>query len=210
MTDPKTAQVADYWQGLIDNELVKVQQGLSEEWASDLVSGEVVGYVGASWGAAGLATRTADQAGKWQVAQLSNWGTPASAMYGGSTFVITESSRNAKAAATFAKWLATAPEAFTARGTSGVPYPAHSDLLAPVMAGVTSHFGSQDIYAEFEASVGNLVEGWTWGPSLSTFVVLSDGFGKLTTGGTIGKALEDAQSATVADMRSTGLTVETT
>lgn len=210
MTDPQTTQVADYWQGLIDDKLVKVQQGLSEEWASDLVSGKVVGYVGASWGAAGLATRTPDQAGKWQVAQLPNWGTPASAMYGGSTFAITKSSHNARAAATFAKWLTTAPEAFTARGKAGVPYPANAELLAPVKAGVTtSHFGSQDIYAQFTQSVGNLHEGWTWGPSLSTFVALSDGFGKLTTGGTVRQALQDAQAATVADMRSSGLTVET-
>jgi multiple sugar transport system substrate-binding protein len=209
MDDPQTTQVADYWQGLIDKKLVKVEQGFSDEWANSLASGKVVGYIGAAWGAAGLVTRTPDTAGKWRVAQLPSWGTPASGMYGGSTFVITKNSKNAKAAATFASWLATSGEGFKARGDAGVTYPASTGLVATAKAAVpTTHFGGQDIYAEFDKSAASIVEGWTWGPTLSTLTALNDGFGKVGSGGSVEEALQAAQASTITEMKTAGLKVD--
>lgn len=208
LTGPETTKVADFWQGLIDDKLVKVEQGFSEEWANDLATGKVIGYTGASWGAAGVAKRTKSSAGKWAVAQLPNWGKPASALYGGSTFVITKNSKNAKAAAQLATWLVSSSEGLKARGDIGSTYPATTDLVPIAKQGYpTTHFGGQDLYAEFDKAAGSVVDGWTWGPTLSTLTGLGDGFGSLTSGGTIRGALQKVQEATVAEMKSAGLNV---
>ncbi|MGH3712411.1 MAG: ABC transporter substrate-binding protein [Micromonosporaceae bacterium] len=208
LTDPQTAEVADYWQGLINDDLVKVEQAFSEEWANSLGTGKVVGVIGASWGAGGLVTRTESSAGKWAVAQLPHWGTPASALYGGSTFAVTKNSKQAKAAAALATWLVSSPDALKARGDVGSTYPAATNLVAIAKQNYpTAHFGDQDIYAEFDTAAGSVVTGWTWGPTLSTLTTLGDGFGSLSSGGTIDAALEKAETSTVTEMKGAGLNV---
>lgn len=54
----ESQDVADFWQRMIDEDLVKAQFGFSDEWTADLNSGVVNGWVGGSWSASGLKTRT--------------------------------------------------------------------------------------------------------------------------------------------------------
>lgn len=124
--DKASQQVADYWQGLIDEDLVKAQLGFSDEWTADLANGTVAGWVGGSWSASGLMTRTeaAGQEGKWIAATPPSWdGEPSSALSGGTSFAITENSDNSAAAAVFLEWLTTTTESVEARGPVGTAYP---------------------------------------------------------------------------------------
>jgi multiple sugar transport system substrate-binding protein len=209
LTDAASEKVAGLWQSMIDAGTVRYQQAFSEQWANDLANGSVVGVVGASWGAAGLRSRTESSAGKWAVAELPTWdGKPASALYGGSTFVVTEASENQEAAATFAAWLATSSEGLTARGDFGVAYPAVPSLRDYAKETVdTAHFGGQDIYAVFDAASSSVVEGWAWGPTQATWEGLTDQLSRVTSGSTIPDALSATQDATIADMKTSGLAV---
>jgi multiple sugar transport system substrate-binding protein len=201
--------VAELWQRMVDDDTARYQQAFSEDWANDLDSGSVAGVVGAVWGAAGLASRTESSAGEWRVAELPTWdGAPASALYGGSTFVVAETSEHPEAAAEFAQWLATSPDGLEARGDFGVAYPAAPALREAAKAAVdTAHFGGQDIYEVFDAASESVVEGWSWGPTQSTWETLSDQLGKANSGSTIGDALDATQGATVTDMEASGLSV---
>ncbi|MDQ0646482.1 multiple sugar transport system substrate-binding protein [Microbacterium natoriense] len=110
--DKGSQEVADYWQRLIDEGLVKKQLGYSDEWVADLNSGVVNAWVGGSWSASGLKTRTeaAGQAGKWIAAAPPSWGgEQTGALSGGTSFAIPADSDNAAAAAVFLEWLVTLP-----------------------------------------------------------------------------------------------------
>ncbi|MGO4859056.1 ABC transporter substrate-binding protein [Arthrobacter sp. 2MCAF14] len=80
VNDDATKKVADYWQKLIDDKIVKMQQAFSDEWSLDLANGTVVGVLGANWSATGIQKRTeaSGQKGQWIAAELPNWGTACS------------------------------------------------------------------------------------------------------------------------------------
>ncbi|MBT8162424.1 sugar ABC transporter substrate-binding protein [Arthrobacter sp. GN70] len=208
--DAATQKVAGFWQKLIDDKLVKVEQSFSDQWSQDLQKSTMAGVVGASWSATGIVSRTKGQEGKWAVAELPNWGTPADSMLGGSTFAITKTSKNPAAAAAFIQWMTTSPDAIKARGNVGsawLAYPGLSDIAKANFS--TAPFGGQDIFSVFQKASSTVSDGWNWGPKITaTYTPLADGFGRLATGGTISEAINSAQTATVSDLKNSGLSVK--
>lgn len=207
--DPATMEVADYWQRLIDEDLIKVEQAYSDEWASSLSSGTVAGTLGANWLASVVQARTEGQEGSWAVAPVPNHGKAASGMWGGSTFAITKDTEHPEAAATFVKWLTTSEEAVAARGSVGAAVLASSDLTAVARKAFdTSHFGGQDIYSVFADASDSIVPGWTWGPTMTGLLAkMQDGLGKVTSGSTVADTFSAAQSTAVSEAESLGLSV---
>ncbi|MBB5803120.1 multiple sugar transport system substrate-binding protein [Saccharothrix ecbatanensis] len=210
--DGPTKKVADYWAGLVRDDLVRVQGAFSQEWNADLKSSGTVGYLGASWGA-GSALRNSlpEQAGKWAVAPLPHWGEPAGGMYGGSTFAVGKDSKQVDAAVKFITWMTTDEKAVTTRigVAKSTMYPAAADLgPAAAKSSDPAFFGGQDAYAEFTAAAGQVKPGWTWGPSMfQTNSALKDSFGTVTSGGSLADALTQAQKSTVEELRKRGLNV---
>src|SRR5690554_5492662 len=150
--DADSLKVGEFWQGLIDDGIVKVQNAFSDEWTADIANGNAAGVLGASWGAGGIMSRgeANGQEGAWVAAVPPNWGTPANALYGGTAWTVTENTDSPEAAAVFAEYLATDPEAIKARGAVGSAYLAYPGLT-PVAAEQfnTAYFGN-DIYAVFD------------------------------------------------------------
>ncbi|MFF1831225.1 ABC transporter substrate-binding protein [Paenarthrobacter sp. NPDC058040] len=211
VNDAATQKVATYWQKLIDQKIVKVQQSFSDEWSADLASGAVVGVLGANWSATGIQKRTeaSGQKGQWIAAEVPNWGTPADAFYGGSSFNITKSSKNPAAAAKFIEYLATSPEAIKARGNTGSAFLAFPGLTPVAQKAFDSSYFGNDIYAVFDKAYGTITPGWQWGPNWDiTNTALKDAYGKLTTGGKVKDAVDTAQTATVAGLKQNGLSVK--
>lgn len=210
--DAPSHAVARFWDGLIHDDLVRVQNSFSPEWIASVRAGETVGYLGATWGAgSALINNQPDQAGRWAVAPLPNWGEPATGMYGGSTFAVGRDSRQVDAAVRFITWMTTDPEAVAMRIgiAKSTLYPAASALV-PVAASSFDHdfFGGQDVYGLFTAAAGRIRPGWTWGPAMSqTDAALTAAFGSLTSGHAITDALDQAQRATVDELRRRGIAV---
>jgi len=200
-------KVADYWQRLIDEGLVKKQLGFSDEWTADLASGAVAGWVGGSWSASGLKTRTeaSGQAGKWIAAAPPSWdGAPAGALSGGTSFAITKNSDNGAAAAAFLTWLTTSPDAVTARGAVGTAYLAYPGLNDVAASVAPTDYFANDIYAVFDEASQNLGD-WAWGPSYDiTNTAMKDA---VTTAPTLGEGLTQTQTATVDGLEQLGLDV---
>ncbi|MGW0769134.1 ABC transporter substrate-binding protein [Streptomyces sp. NPDC002676] len=212
---PETKRVADYWQKLISDDLIRVQPSFSQQWTASLQKGETAAYVGAAWGGGVLQSTLAgapDAAGKWAVAPVPTWnGKPASGMLGGSTFAVSKDSKKAKAAVEFATWATTTPEGIQARIASGTSslFPADPDLVPTAKAAFkTDFYGGQDIYSVFVDESKAILPNWQWGPVMGiTNNAMKDAFGKLGSGGTVGAAVDASQQATVAEIKSLGLKV---
>lgn len=209
INDEASKKVADYWQGLVDDDLVMVTASFSDEWTAAMADGTTVGVLGASWSAAGIKSRTeeGDGAGHWIAAAPPAWDAPASAFYGGTSYAITTGSKNPEAAAVFLEWLTTNPDAFAARGQAGSTFPAFPGLESAVE--FPSDYFANDIYSVFNESAASVVDGWAWGPAWDvTNTALADGLGTIGQGGSIADALTKAQDTTVAELGAMGLSVK--
>lgn len=208
--DEATTEVGEYWQRLIDEDLVKVEQAYSDEWANSLSSGTVSGTLGANWLATSVVSRTEGQEGQWAVAPIPTPdGEAATGMWGGSSFAVTKDTADAEAAATFVQWLTTSEEAVAARGGVGAAVLASPELTSVAAAEFdSSHFGDQDVYAVFEDASAAIVPGWTWGPTMTGLVTqMQDDLGKVTSGSTVNDAFASAQKTAVNEAESLGLSV---
>jgi len=205
--DKKSTKVADYWQRLIDEGLVKKQLGFSDEWTADLNSGVINAWVGGSWSASGLKTRTeaAGQAGKWIAAAPPSWdGKPSGALSGGTSFAIPADSDNEAAAAVFLEWLVTSPDAVKARGAVGTAYLAYPGLNDVAAAVAPTDYYANDIYEVFDEASANLGS-WAWGPKYDlTSTALKD---SVTSSATLSDALKATQSSTVDGLEKLGLDI---
>ena len=212
-TDPGTTRVAQFWQRLVDEDLVQVAPGSSQQWNAAISSGTVATYIDGAWAAAALMRTAEGGAGKWSVAPLPRWD-PAQqrvGVKGGSVFAVTAGSEHPAEALEFIRWMVTDPAAFRARLSSGSSsmYPA-----APALVGVAdegfdrSYFSGQDIYALYREEAAKVPEDWVWGPRMTaTNQLIQEGLARVRYGGTVIEALKRAQEESLPDMRALGLAV---
>lgn len=210
MAGAETGKVASYWQDLIDKDLVAVVS--PDEKTQKQKSGELLATLTGAWGAGGLRGGLPDQAGKWASAPLPNWGTPASAMMGGSSFGVAKTSKKTEAALKFITWMNTTPEGIQARLASGASstLPANPELAEVAKKNFdTAFFGGQDLYAVATESAASIVPGWTWGPAMgSTNSALREGYAQVGAGkAKLADVLGAAQGKTVDDLKSRGISV---
>lgn len=211
--DPGTTRVAQYWQRLIDEDLVLTAPVSSQQWQAGINGGTVATYIDGAWAAAALMRSNPDGAGKWAVAPLPQWDPARAAVgvKGGSVFGITPDSDHPDEALEFLRWMVTDPAAFEARLSSGTSsmYPAAPGLIDVADQGFDrAYFGGQDIYALFRREAATIPEGWVWGPRMTaTNNIIEEGLARVRYGGTIGQALERGQEESLPDMEALGLAV---
>jgi multiple sugar transport system substrate-binding protein len=208
INDTASTQVANFWQQLISQHLVKVEPDFAAEWYNDLSNGTLLTWPTAVWGENTLITNAASTKGDWRVAPMPNWGaTKSNGNWGGSTTVVFKDSQHPAQAEQFAEWLNTSQQSIAGLITNGGLYPA--DLAGqqlPAANSPVAFYGGQNIWSVFRAN-GQLVNtSFQWGPIMSTtFTQLSDGFGKAAAGsGTLAQMLTATQSQTVAAMKTQG------
>lgn len=199
--------MTDWWQHLIDEDLVKKQPGFNDEWVADLQNDVVVGWFAGSWSASALKRRTepANQQGKW-IAALppTKDGKPSGAMNGGTTFAIPTTSKNEPAAAVFLEWLTTTEESVTARGPVGTAYLAFPGLNEAAEAVAPTDYYANDIYEVFDEASESL-RPWAWGPSYAiTGGAMVDA---VASAPTVGEAVEETQKATLTGLEQLGLDI---
>lgn len=212
LDDGPSKKAAAYWGDLARKDLVRSLSSLDPFWTS-VQKNRTVAYVCASWCAGAHQATVPDQKGKWAVAPVPTWdGKPASAMYGGSSFVIPKGADNTGAAAEFIKWITTDPEgmkAWVSSGTSSM-FPADPALVPVTKAAFgTEYYGGQDVYAIGTESYEAIRKGWTWGPVMGTTnTALVDELPKVADGtAALPGVLSLAERTTVAQMRQRGMKV---
>ncbi len=213
LDDEPTQQVADYWQGLIDDDLVDTIPGLGDPQWKALDSGKEWSIIGAAWTTKLLESAAPKTAGKWAVAPMPQWtaGDNASGNWGGSTAVVFKGSEHPYEAAEFASWAFSNLDALALNNKNGGQYPAttegQEDL--PALTEGLPYYGDQKVWEVFSQAAAGVDPNFQWGPTMTdTYAALADGIGKAVNGdGTLNDALTSAQDKTVETMKSQSLTV---
>ncbi len=212
-----TISVADYWQKLIDEDLVKIEADFSSEWNADIQSGNVVTWISGSWADAILRGTAPDTAGSWAVGPVPQWqaGENVSATWaGGSASVVLKGSKNPEAAAEFALWMNSDPASVDILTSVGAGWPAIADTsgVASLQEDpeVFAFYGGQDIWDVFAESDAAVDTSWQWPPLASTlFASLTDNVKAAVDAGTpIADAYRKTQSDVVNALEERGITVK--
>jgi len=212
INDKPSQQVAQYWQGLVDDQLVVAEPAFDTAWYTSIQDGRVLSFVGAAWAVALLEQNAPGLSGKLAVAKLPQWqeGKSVSGNRGGSDNAVLKGCKNPKEATEAAVWLSTNKDSVNSYIKNTGIFPASvSGQNLPVLAQGSDFFNGQKIYDVFSSAAKNTPADWAWGPTMTTLQPqINDGL-KLVGAGqeTIPKLLDSAQSSTVADMKAHGLTV---
>jgi multiple sugar transport system substrate-binding protein len=209
----ESTKVADYWQGLLDDDLVGRVAPWTDEWNNAYNTGEMWTWVSAVWGANTISSGAPDTAGDWAVAPMPQWtaGESAAGNWGGSTTAVLTGSKHPYEAAKFALWLNSDADALTALNTSANIYPATVDGASlPAFADGLDFYGGQKIYDVFADAAKNVNPDFTWGPTMTqTYTDVADGFSAaLANNGTLLDALTTGQTKTIAALKAAAIPVK--
>ncbi|WP_341955774.1 sugar ABC transporter substrate-binding protein [Microbacterium sp. LWH13-1.2] len=213
MADDATATVADFWQSMLDDDLVATVPAWTDEWNNAYNSGQVWTWNSAVWGANSISSGAPDTAGNWAVAPLPQWeeGGSAAGNWGGSSTAVLKGSEHLYEATKFALWLNTSDEALTALAEAANLYPATTaGLDLPVYAEGVEFYGGQKIYDVFADAATQVSPDFAWGPTMTqTYSDVSDGFKAAVSGsGTLLDAIEKGQTATVDALKAASIPVK--
>ncbi|MDK1471913.1 extracellular solute-binding protein [Streptomyces sp. 549] len=212
INDEPTAKVAEFWGGLVEEGAVDNQPMYTPAWNKALNTGKQIAWVSAVWAPGTLTTAAPDTKGKWAMAPLPQWskGDNATGSWGGSTTAVTTDSRHKAAAAKFATWLNTDPEALAALVKESGIYPAATAAqTSGALAQAPAFFSNQPEFYTQAAEIAHTTAPAAWGPNVNVaYSAFKNKFGqaaKKKSG--FGTALTGVQEATVADLKKQGFEV---
>lgn len=161
-------EVAQYWQDLIQADLVSTDPGWTDEWFQSLNTAHYSGWLTAAWAPIFLEGAIADSSGNWAAAPLPQWdpANPSSGNWGGSTDAVLSSSKNPIAAAELARWINDEPEPTLAFAAEQKLYPATNFTLenAEFADASSEFFGGQKVAAEFAEIAQTVDTEFQWLP----------------------------------------------
>ncbi|AXK33575.1 extracellular solute-binding protein [Streptomyces armeniacus] len=208
-----TRRVAEFWEGLVRQKLVKTLPVMQSPWYSALQSSDVVSWVSAQWGDALISGNAAKTKGKWRVAPMPQWkkGAGASANWGGSTTAVFSGAKHPQEAMDFAVWLNTDPKSIDLLIAGGYGWPAaKKGFEGSRLDRPSDFFGGQKYNDVFAASDKAVDTSWKWGPTTVAMInhmtdALTDA---INSKGSFTDAMKTVQKQVIADMRDKGLKVE--
>lgn len=212
MDDDATRKVADFWGGLVKEGAIDNQPMYTPAWNKALDNGTQIAWVSAVWAPGVLTTSAPSGKGKWAMAPLPQWsaGQNVTGSWGGSSTGISANSRHKDAAAQFALWLNTDPQAVNALVKQSAVYPAATAAqTGGALSSAPDFFPDQpDFYATAAKIAANTAPA-AWGPNVNTaYSAFKDAFGKAAQRKSdFLAALTAMQGTTLADMRKQGFKV---
>ncbi|MFJ5234695.1 ABC transporter substrate-binding protein [Kitasatospora sp. NPDC088391] len=213
--DPATKKVADFWSGLVKDGAVDNQPMYTPSWSKALNDGTQIGWVSAVWAPGVLTSSAPDTKGKWAMAPLPQWqaGAAVTGSWGGSATGVTTGavkSGHADAAAKFATWLNTDPEALAALVKEANIYPAATSAQSGgLLSAAPEFFADQADFYPKAAEIAKGTAAAAWGPNVNVaYSTFKDAFGKAAQEkGDFSAALAAMQQSTVADLKKNGFQV---
>lgn len=207
---PESLEVADLWQTLLDEDLVKVVEMWTPEYWAEINAGTIATINYAAWFPVLLEESAASTAGNWAVAPTPTFaGRDSAGESGGSVNVVPAGTEHIAEAVEFITWLNASDE--------GVEYLIDGGVFPSALVGLDKDsllverefFGDQVINEVFAEAAERVPGTWTAGPTHDlTINTLKDEFGRVATGAiTFREALEIVQQATLDEMSALGLEV---
>lgn len=201
-----TQRVAAFWQGMLDAGTTKVEQRWGDGFTNALVSGELIGHVGAAWEAGFLLDPLDDTAleGQWRVAQLPDYGAGLmSGPDGGSGVAVMKGCENPEQAMKFNAWFNTQVDDLA---TQGLVVAAEGTPKTPEK--MARQFGGQDVLSELATATANLSPDFVYAPGFSTLVSMTQTADNVGKGeATVASIFERAQTTAVDALKDLGLPV---
>ncbi|THG33996.1 sugar ABC transporter substrate-binding protein [Glaciibacter flavus] len=166
LADKGTTAFADFYQQLIDEDLLAPVSSWSDEWYKGLASGKIATLATGAWFAGTLASGVKDGAGQWRVAPLPTVakGDTASSMNGGGGFVIPKQSTKQAAAAAFLRYMETGEGRAIWIAAGQFPTMKEDLESADFLAAKNDYFGGQEINKIFAQSAADALPGWQFLP----------------------------------------------
>ncbi|MEU7281145.1 extracellular solute-binding protein [Streptomyces sp. NPDC045431] len=210
--DPATRKVADFWGDLVAEGAIDNQPMYTPAWNKALNTGKQLAWVSAVWAPGTLTTAAPDTKSTWAMAPLPQWnaGERVTGSWGGSTTAVTTDSKHKAAAARFATWLNTDPEALAALVKESGVYPAATAAqTSGALAKAPDFFANQPDFYTRAAEIAATTAPAAWGPNVNVaYAAFKDRFGKAAKAKSgFDTALTGMQDATVADLRKQGFEV---
>ena len=205
-------KVANFWQGLEDQKLLKNDPSYDPSLYADMAKGTILSDVNAVWDTPILASSVAKTTGDWAVAPMPVWdaANPAYGNDGGSATAVLKGCSHPQQAAQFAAWMSTDPTSVSNLIKVTGIYPAATSALSnPALSAPDAFYGGQTIFNVFKAEMPEINTTWQWGPTMTeTSTDLGDGLGSVETGDAkLPAVVGTVQSKTVAAMKQQGLGV---
>ncbi|MGW6912919.1 ABC transporter substrate-binding protein [Kitasatospora sp. NPDC054939] len=194
LQDPGAKKVSDLWTSLVGRKLVDTAPGWTNEWWQSMNSGRYAMWIIGAWAPGNIASTIPGTAGNWRAAPMPQWnaGDNVTAENGGSAVAVPTTSKNKAAAAAFATWLNSDPQAVRSLNENGL-FPATTELLKdpafldkPVVG-----LGGQPANRVLAASSEAVGKGWQYLP----FQVYANSVFKDTVGQSFGTGLNGGLSA---------------
>jgi multiple sugar transport system substrate-binding protein len=157
----ETTKVVDYWNDLIQKDLVSVDPDFNDSFYQSLSSGKYAGWVTAAWAPVFLQGTAANTSGKWTAANIPQWneGDNVSGNWGGSSDVVLKTSENPIAAYELAKFINNDPESTLKFATDQFLFPTKIDTLAdPAFVDQEAEFYGGQKVNELFAGVSDTVD----------------------------------------------------
>jgi multiple sugar transport system substrate-binding protein len=166
-TDEGTTRAVDYWQRMIDEDLVDTTvTGWSDDWNRGLNEGTIATQLIGGWFTSTLPERAPDAADDFRVATLPQWeaGEASGAENGGSAMAIPEAAKNKEAAYAFLEYF-THGDGLQPRIDAGAFVPNLSNLTDEDFLNATDEFfGDQKINQVLAEASKNVGTGWQYPP----------------------------------------------
>ncbi|WP_285028492.1 extracellular solute-binding protein [Plantibacter sp. ME-Dv--P-122b] len=210
-------KVAEYWDGLVGEGVVSAGASGTPEFNAQLNSGKILTQVIGSWGATGSSVKTGapDTIGKWRIAPLPSWtdDDPGVGFQGGSSSLVTTTSKHPKQAAKFLTWLGSTAEGQGVMIEQGGNFPASApglDVYASIPQPADKAAAGQEDFHDILLDVAADTTDVTWGPNTTVaFSAYTDQVGKaLGAGRSFADALRAVQKTVRADLEKSGFDVE--
>lgn len=202
---PEARAVAEYWTGLLSEDLVDNSTGFTNEWYQAFANGTYAGWLGAAWGPVFLQGTVADTAGLWTASPLpqeSADAAPASGFWGGSSLAVMKGSENPIAASQLAMFINHDPESSLLLATAQSQFPPlRATLDDPAFVDQESEFfGGQKVNALFKDIADTVDPEFGWLPYMDfTYSSYNETVGKAIADGTDLVAGLEAWQKAVAD-----------
>jgi multiple sugar transport system substrate-binding protein len=213
IADEASMQTADYWQDLVDRDLVTVEPLLTPEWNAKVNDGKILSWAAASWAPSVIYSVAPDTAGAWASVPLPQWtaGDASVPFLGGSTYLIPEKSAHPEEAADFATWLGATDEGSKLLLTLDL-YPGGNGGREATLSNDPPRLMPEqtDFYEVADQVIEDTTIPMVWGPNVN---VAQGVFGDALSEAALSKAsfrdvYTATQEAVIEDLEKSGYTVE--
>lgn len=184
---PEVEQVVQYWDDLIQRDLVAVDPDFTDQWYQGLAAGQYASWQTAAWGPVFLQGTAGDTSGLWRAAPMPEWEGqgPTSGNWGGSTNAVLEATEHPIVAAELARWINVEREPAMRFALEQYLFPVTNEILESdeFLDEELEFYGGQQVNREFAAYSETVSTDFGWLPFMD--------YAYSAFGETLGSAIAD-------------------